>query len=81
MHDYLHDAAEAAKLTDVQLIAIWNEAMEAKKLTGFQQAVLDEIQLRRLDPVAEGHCVPAPCQDMLVLQNMAARARHSRHHQ
>ncbi|AMK20264.1 hypothetical protein Sj15T_40050 [Sphingobium sp. TA15] len=50
MHDYLKDAADAAKLTDEQLLAILRRIGDPKHPTGFEQAVLDEMERRHLRP-------------------------------
>ena len=48
MHDYLKDAAKASGLTDGQLIAVVRHIRDRAKLSGFEQAVLDELERRRL---------------------------------
>src|SRR3546814_4159574 len=47
VHDYLKDAADAAKLTDEQLLAILRRIGDPKHPTGFEQAVLDEMERRQ----------------------------------
>ncbi|WP_242128599.1 hypothetical protein [Sphingobium sp. Sx8-8] len=48
MHDYLKDAADAADLSDAQLIAIFRQLRDRDRPTGFEQAVLDELKRRHL---------------------------------
>lgn len=50
MHDYLKDAANAADLSDEQLIAIYEKIRDLNHPTGFEQAVLDEMERRHLTP-------------------------------
>ncbi len=50
VHDHLKDAADAAGLTDAQLAAIRRRIADPKRPTGFEQAVLDEMERRRLSP-------------------------------
>ncbi|EPR15066.1 hypothetical protein M527_26350 [Sphingobium indicum IP26] len=50
VHDYLKDAADAAKLTDEQLLAILRRIGDPEHPTGFEQAVLDEMERRHLRP-------------------------------
>jgi len=48
VHDHLKDAADAADLTDEQLVAIRRKIGDPKHPTGFEQAVLDEMERRHL---------------------------------
>lgn len=48
MHDYLKDAAKASDMTDAQLIAVVRHIRDRAKLSGFEQAVLDEVERRHL---------------------------------
>ena len=50
MHDHLKDAADAADLTDQQLLAIRRRIDDTKRPRGFEQAVLDEMKRRTLRP-------------------------------
>ncbi|UZW57263.1 hypothetical protein NUH86_21335 [Sphingobium sp. JS3065] len=50
MHDHLKDAAAAADLTDEQLAAIYRRIADPKRPSGFEQAVLDEMERRHLTP-------------------------------
>jgi hypothetical protein len=50
MHDYLKDAAEAADLSDAQLIALYDQIRDRDHPTGFEQAILDEMERRHLSP-------------------------------
>ncbi|WP_375195980.1 hypothetical protein [Sphingobium sp.] len=50
MHDYLKDAAEAADLSDAKLIALYDQIRNRDHPTGFEQAVLDEMERRHLMP-------------------------------
>jgi len=50
VHDHLKDAAEAAALTDKELAAIRRRMGDPKNPSGFEQAVLDEMERRHLQP-------------------------------
>ncbi|WP_176593816.1 hypothetical protein [Sphingobium sp. EM0848] len=50
MHDHLKDAAEAASLSDEQLRAISSKMRDPANPTDFEQAVLDEMERRHLQP-------------------------------
>ena len=50
VHDHLKDAADAADLTDEQLLAIRRRIGDPEHPTGFEQAVLDEMKRRNLRP-------------------------------
>jgi len=50
VHDHLKDAADAADLTDQQLLAIRRRIDDTKRPSGFEQAVLDEMKRRNLRP-------------------------------
>jgi len=50
VHDHLKDAADAADLTDQQLLAIRRRIGDTKRPSGFEQAVLDEMKRRNLRP-------------------------------
>ncbi|WP_313807135.1 hypothetical protein [Sphingobium sp.] len=52
MHDHLKDAANASDLSDGQLFTIRRRISDRKNLTGFEQAVLDEMERRHLTPGA-----------------------------
>ncbi|WP_198147468.1 hypothetical protein [Sphingobium chungbukense] len=50
MHDYLKDAADAASLSDDELRAINRDMRDPANPTDFEQAVLDEMERRHLQP-------------------------------
>lgn len=50
MHDHLKDAAQAADLTDEQLLAIGGRIRDPNHPSDFEQAVLDELARRHLHP-------------------------------
>ncbi|WP_162854569.1 hypothetical protein [Sphingobium estronivorans] len=51
MHDHLKDAADAASLSDDQLRAISRRMRDPAHPTDFEQAVLDEMNRRHLQPI------------------------------
>lgn len=48
MDDHLKAAAEAATMTDVALLRMARAIREGKPLTCLEQAILDEIRIRKL---------------------------------
>jgi hypothetical protein len=67
MHDHLKDAAIAAAMNDDELVAAFYAMDDQNDPTGLQQAIIDEMLLRRIPEFS--------CHEMNVAANSSQSSR------